>query len=372
MKPKILIIGAGFAGSTFARLAAEDGLCVDIIEKRNHLGGNSYSYQDGETGVEIHKYGPHIFHTNHEGVFHFISRFARLNSYTHKVKAISHGRVYSLPINLHTINQFFCKILSPAEAIDFIEKKRVRFDTILNFEEYVLNSIGRELYDAFYQSYTLKQWGKDPSQIPVSTAQRLPIRYNYDDNYFSDRYQGIPEQGYGALFAKLLNHENIKVYLDCNYHDVKASWRKDYAGLIFSGPIDEYFDYRYGKLPYRTIAFEKLISPEIQGTSVINHCDDSCDFTRIHEHKYFTPGKKCSMSVGFKEYSKEADDNSYPYYPVECDSSMEMMTRYRALANEETDVMFIGRLGNFKYFNMDQSIENAMHVYSMNRQRWLD
>lgn len=359
----LLVIGAGFAGATFARLAAEDGIKVSIIDKRDHIGGNSYSFLDKKTGIEIHKYGPHIFHTNSDVVFKFISRFTDLNSYVNRVKGISNGQIYSLPINLHTINQFFGKCLSPTEAKRFIETQRVEFSEIKNFEEYVLNSVGNDLYEAFFRDYTIKQWGIEPSKIPISTAKRLPLRFNYNDNYFDDKYQGIPEKGYGKLFEAIIGHENIKISLSCDYNDLRHSWRKKYDFLVFTGSIDEYFNYKYGELPYRTVAFEKIRAPEIQGNAVINYCDSSVKYTRIHEHKYFMPEKQYSNSIAFKEYSDETNSKYNPFYPVENQKSSEMMLNYSKLAQCEKNVLFLGRLGSFKYLNMDQVIANSMEAY---------
>ncbi len=367
MSKKILIVGAGFSGATFGRLAAEAGHQVTIIDRREHIGGNAYSYKDEETGIDVHKYGAHIFHTNDETVWNFVSRFTTFNGYVNRVKARSNGRIYTMPVNLHTINQFFNKTFSPGEAEAFIESLRVPVDRITNFEEFVTSSIGVELYEAFYKYYSIKQWGVQPQEINVSTAKRLPIRFIYDDNYFNDKYQGIPTDGYTPIFERMLDHPNIKVILGAEYADVKDSWRSRYDNLVFTGTIDYYFGHVYGKLPYRTIRFEEVRDKEIQGNAVINYTDMSQPFTRIIEHKYFAPGKKYDRSVGFLEYSEAADSSRDPYYPVRNEESDKIFARYEKLAKEEKDVLFIGRLAEFKYYDMHQVIGAAMAAF----RRWI-
>ncbi len=360
---KILIVGAGFAGSTFARLAAENNIQVDIIDQKNHIGGNSYSYSDKNTGIEIHKYGPHIFHTNSEKVYNFITRFCKLNNYINQVKAISNGNVFSLPITLHTINQFFGKTFSPSEAKLFIEQKRIKFEKIDNFEKVILNSIGKELYEAFFRDYTIKQWGKEPIEIPVSTAKRLPIRYNYNDNYFEDKYQGIPICGYYRLFKNILDHNNISILLNTEFKELEKYWKKKYDYLIYTGSIDEYFNNKLGKLPYRSVKFEKIIGTEIQGNAVINYTDMSVPFTRIHEHKYFTPNKKFKNSIGFKEFSLPFDGNNNQSYPIENREGIELFKQYYNMMKNEKNTVLIGRLAEFKYYNMDQVIKSSMNKF---------
>ena len=358
----ILVVGAGFSGATFARLAAEDDVRVDVIDRRDHIGGNCFSYEDGETGVEVHKYGPHIFHTCNESVFRFVSRFTNLNPFVHRVKAVCQGRDYPLPVNLDTINTFFGENLTPDEARVFIEEKRVRFPRITNFQEYVLDALGRELYEAFYHGYTLKQWGLDPCEIPVSTARRLPVRFDRDDRYFTDPHQGIPDRGYGALFENLLDHEKIRIILGCSHGEMKG-WQKKYDLMVFTGSIDEYFDYRFGELPYRSVRFEKMVAPDIQGCAVVNYCDAATPFTRIHEHRYFTPDRSFSKSIGFREFSHGTTSRSQPFYPIETRESRSLLKAYQGLAVDEEKVIFLGRLGNFQYLNMDQVIEGGMRAY---------
>ncbi len=367
MSKKLLIIGAGFSGATFGRMAAEAGHQVTIIDRRDHIGGNAYSYKDEETGVDVHKYGAHIFHTNDEGVWQFVNRWTEFNGYTNRVKARSNDRMYNLPVNLLTINQFFNKTFSPAEAETFIESLRVPCDRITNFEEFVTSSIGVELYEAFYKHYSIKQWGMQPHEINVSTAKRLPIRFNYDDNYFNDKYQGIPVDGYTKIFERMLDHENIKVILGAEYADVKDTWRGKYDNLVFTGTIDYYFDHVYGKLPYRTIHFEEIRGKEIQGNAVINYTDMSQPFTRIIEHKWFAPEKKYNGSIGHYEFSAAADSSANPYYPVRNEESDKIFAQYDKLAADEKDVLFIGRLAEFKYYDMHQVIGAALAAF----RRWV-
>ena len=366
---KILIVGAGFAGSTFARIAAEKDFSVDVIDKRDHSGGNSYSYKDSETGIEIHKYGPHIFHTTNEKVFEFVSRFTTFNGYIHKVKAIANGQVYSLPINLHTINQFYGKVFSPREARQFIEEKQVHIDKPENFEEVLLASIGRELYEAFFKDYTIKHWGMDPKEIPASTAKRLPIRYDYNDNYFNDKYQGIPVEGYGVLFNRILEHPNITVSLRTSFNEIRSKWQKKYDFLIFTGSIDEYYDYQRGYLPYRTVTFEEVRDTEIQGSAVINYTDTSVPFTRIHEHKYFTPDIEFKNSIAYKEFSVATTSEREPFYPINDKSGKAIYNQYKEMAAQEKDAIFIGRLAEYRYYNMDQVIDSSMKCFDTFLQR---
>ncbi len=367
MSKKILIVGCGFSGATFGRMAAEAGYQVTIIDRRDHIGGNAYTYQDEETGIDVHKYGAHIFHTNDDKVWSFVNRFSKFNNYTNRVKAISNGRIYTMPVNLHTINQFFNKNFSPKEAEAFIESLRVPCSRITNFEEFVTSSIGVELYEAFYKYYSIKQWGVNPTEINVSTAKRLPIRFVYDDNYFSDKYQGIPVDGYTALFERMLDHPNIRVILKTEYAGLKDTWRQRYNTMVFTGTIDYYFDHCFGKLPYRTIRFEEIRDKEIQGNAVINYTDMSKPYTRIIEHKYFAPGKKYESSVGYVEYSEAADSSRDPYYPVRNEESDKIYAQYDKLAEDEKDVLFIGRLAEFKYYDMHQVIGAALAAF----RRWV-
>lgn len=357
---KILIVGAGFSGATFARLAAESNFDVTVIDKKNHIGGNSYSYKDEETGIEIHKYGSHIFHTNSKEIWEFVNRFASFNNYIHKVKAKSCNSIFPMPINLFTINQFFKQTFTPIEAEKFIESKRVVYDKISNFEEYITGSIGVELYEAFFKYYTAKQWGEDPKKIAVSTAKRLPIRFYYNDNYFDDKYQGIPEDGYGNLFKRMLDHENIKIQLEADFSFYRSNWRNKFSLLVYTGSVDEYFNYLFGKLPYRTVWFKEIRDKEIQGCSVLNYTDNVKPFTRIHEHKWYTPDRTFENSIAFEEYSELTDSTGDPYYPIRNPTNDNLFFRYESIAKTEKDVIFIGRLAEYKYYDMHQVIGSSM------------
>ncbi len=360
---KILIVGAGFSGAVFARLATDAGHSISIIDRRNHIGGNCYSYTDKETGVEVHKYGPHIFHTNDKKVWDFINRYTDFNRYINRVKAITNGSVYSLPINLGTINQYFGKTFNPDQAKNFIEKKRINKSNINNLQDYVINSIGEELYEAFYKKYSLKQWGVDPREIALSTGKRLPIRYNYNDNYFNDRYQGIPKDGYTVIFNRLLDSKNIKVMLGHDFNEYCYNWRENFDFLVYSGSIDEYFDFECGELPYRTVTFKEIRGREIQGNAVINYTDDSVDFTRIHEHKWFTPEKSFERSVAFKEYASSTTSKYNPYYPIRNKENDKIFSEYKSLSLKEKNVIFLGRLAEYKYYDMHQVIASSMHKF---------
>ncbi len=359
-KTNFLIIGCGFAGATFANLAAERGYKVLLVDKRSHIGGNCYSYKDEESKVEVHKYGPHIFHTNSQKIWDYVNRFSKFNNYVNRVKARTGNKIYGLPINLHTINQFFEKDFTPDQARKHIDSIRVKGLRPRNFEEFVLHNLGHEMYEAFYKNYTIKHWGVQPKEIPVSTAKRLAIRFNYNDNYFNDQFQGIPLEGYTALFKRMVDHENIHLSLGEDFEDYRASWRHNFEHLIFTGSLDNYFNYEYGYLPYRTLRFEAIRGKDIIGNAVINYTDMSEKFTRIHEHKWFTPERKFENSIAFKEYPSDTDSRKSPIYPIRNEVSEKMYQAYSYKTQEEQDVTFVGRLGEFRYYDMHQVIAASM------------
>ena len=360
---KILIIGCGFGGAVFARLAADAGHNVTIIDKRKHIGGNCFTSKDEETGIEVHKYGPHIFHTNDKRVWDFLKKYTDFNSYINRVKAVSGGKVYSLPINLGTINQFFGKTFSPSEAQGFIENKRIDIKKVNNLEDYILSSLGKELYEAFYKHYSTKHWGVAPKKIALSTAKRLPIRYNYNDNYFNDKYQGIPKEGYTIIFKRLLEHKSIRVQLESDFDEFKDRWRENFDHLVYTGSIDEYFGYKFGELPYRTVTFKEIRGKEIQGSAVINYTDNKAKYTRIHEHKWFTPEKSFDSSLAFKEFSSQTTSKLNPYYPIRNVSNDIIYSRYNGLSDKEKNVIFLGRLAEYKYYDMHQVIASSMSKF---------
>ena len=358
-----LIVGSGFAGAAFARLAADSGLSSDIIEKRNHIGGNCFTYRDEISGVEVHKYGPHIFHTSDDGVWEFVNRFTAFNGFINRVKGACGGGIYSLPINLHTINQFFGKTFRPQEAETFIDSIRHRYLSPANFEEYILYSLGEELYRAFFRDYTIKQWGVHPREIDIGTAKRLPVRFTYNDDYYDGRYQGIPSEGYSKMFDRMIENKKIHLALETSFDEFRETWRSKYRCLVYTGSIDQYFKYAFGYLPYRTITFNELRSKEIQGNAVINYTDMAVPFTRVHEHKWFTPEKRFQESIGFEEYSAATDSRNNPFYPIRNRNSEQILKRYEELAALENDVIFVGRLAEYRYYDMDQVIGASMSKF---------
>ncbi len=360
MKTDFLIIGCGLAGVTFANLAAEHGYTVRLTDRRAHIGGNCYSYKDEESQVEVHKYGPHIFHTNSTKIWEYVNRFTAFNNYVNRVKARTGNRVYGMPINLHTLNQFFGKDFTPAEAEKHIDSIRDKELKPTNFEEYVLHNLGRELYEAFYKYYTTKHWGVDPTEIPISTAKRLPIRFNYNDNYFNDQFQGIPVNGYTEMIQRMLDHKNIHVSLGEDFELYRAGWRQNFKHLVFTGSIDNYFNYNNGYLPYRTLRFEAVRGKEIIGNAVMNYTDMSESFTRMHEHKWFTPERKFDKSIAFKEYPGNTDSRKNPIYPIRNPDSTAMFQAYNDQAKAEENVTFVGRLAEFRYYDMHQVIAASM------------
>lgn len=359
---KFCIVGAGFSGAVTARHLALKGHEVLVVDERAHLGGNCHTFRDPETGVMVHKYGPHIFHTNHEHVWSYIQNFGRFRPYVNRVKAISSGRVYTLPVNLLTINQFFGKTMGPAEARRFIADKADRTITQpANFEEQALSMIGRDLYLAFFRGYTRKQWGLDPTALPASILKRLPVRFNYDDNYFSHPYQGIPEDGYTALVEKMFDVPGLTLRLGTRFEDVSANGAFDH--VFYTGPLDRYFGFAHGRLGYRTLDFERFDDEgDHQGTAVINYCDEDVPFTRISEHKHFAPWEADTFekTVCFREYSRLATPGDTPYYPIRLATETRMLEDYIALARQVKGVSFLGRLGTYRYLDMDVTIAEAL------------
>ena len=355
----ILIVGAGFSGATIARILAEAGLSVDIIDSRDHLAGNCHSARDAETGVMVHIYGPHIFHTDDSEVWDFIRRYGTMMPYTNRVKSTVGGQVYSLPINLHTINQFYGKTLRPAEAHAFLaEQADNSIAEPQNFEEQALKCVGRALYEAFFKGYTQKQWGLDPRTLPASILKRLPVRFNYDDNYFAHRYQGMPQDGYTAIVAAMLDHPNIHLRLNTRY---QRSDSAAYAHTFYSGPLDGYFDYQHGRLDYRTLDFERFTAPgDYQGTAVMNYGDLDVPYTRITEHKHFAPWENHDNTVCYREYSRACGENDLPYYPIRLTAAQPLLDTYQQAARSLESITFIGRLATYRYLDMDITIREAL------------
>lgn len=356
----VAIVGAGFSGAVIARELADAGVACVVFDERKHVAGNCHTERDSETGVNVHKYGPHIFHTDNEEVWAYMNKYGEMMPYTNRVKTTYDGKVYSLPINLHTLNQFFGKSMRPEEARSFIREKADQSITSPEtFEEQAQSMLGDELYQAFFRGYTRKQWGMEPTELPASILKRLPIRFNYDDNYFFHKYQGIPENGYTEIVQNILDHKLIEVKLGQRYDGFK----QNYEHVFYSGSIDSYFNYKLGRLGYRTLRFEKETHDgDYLGTAVMNHGDFETPYTRISEHKHFSPWEQHERTVIFKEYSSLCGENDIPYYPIRQVKEKGMLEEYEKLATEETDVTFVGRLGTYRYIDMDVTIDEALQV----------
>ena len=356
---RILLVGAGLTGAVIARELAEAGHDCRVIDSRPHVAGNCHTERDGDTGVMVHVYGPHIFHTDDEEVWAYVNRHARFLPYQNRVKTTAQGRVYSLPVNLLTINQFFGTTLRPDEARAFIEDKADKTITDpQNFEEQALRFVGPQLYEAFFKGYTEKQWGCSPRELPASILKRLPLRFNYDDNYFFHRFQGMPEDGYTAMIARILDHPRIEVSLETPYC---PAMREDADHVFWSGPLDGYFDYRLGRLGYRTLDFERFtFQGDYQGCAVMNYGDRDVPYTRITEHKHFSPWESHEGSVCYREFSRAAEPGDIPYYPIRLVVEKALLGQYEELAQQEAGVSFVGRLGTYRYLDMDVTIREAL------------
>ncbi|EKE44524.1 hypothetical protein OCGS_1362 [Oceaniovalibus guishaninsula JLT2003] len=358
---RILLVGAGLSGAVIARALAEAGHRATVIDARAHIAGNCHTERDAETGVLVHVYGPHIFHTDDEGVWAYVNRHARFRPYRNRVKSTAQGAVYSLPINLHTINQFFGRTMRPDEARRFIEAQA---DTSIadprTFEEQALRFVGPDLYRAFFKGYTEKQWGCSPADLPASILKRLPVRFNYDDNYFFHRFQGMPEDGYTPVVASILDHPGIDVHLDTPFVSDMAA-RHDH--VFWSGPLDGYFGYDLGRLGYRSLTFERFrATGDWQGCAVMNYGDPDVPFTRITEHKHFAPWETHEGSVLYREYSKACGADDTPYYPIRLVREKALLSQYVARAAGTGNVTFVGRLGTYRYLDMDVTIREALNA----------
>ena len=354
----VMVVGAGFSGSVVAHFLATEGYKVLVVDERNHLGGNCHTFRDDASGIMVHKYGPHIFHTDDAEVWDFVNRFATFKTYVNRVKTTVGGKVYSLPVNLHTINQFFDKSFSPGQAAEFIADISEDIESPQNFEEQALAFVGSDLYEAFFKGYTKKQWGVDPVELPASILKRLPLRFNYNDNYFSHRFQGIPDEGYTHIIEKLLDHPYIKVELGKKIRRADAS---DFDHVFVSGPLDAWFDYSEGELGYRTLDFEEIRAEgDFQGCAVMNYGDESVSYTRISEHKHFAPWESHDKTIAFKEYSRACGRDDIPYYPIRLVNEKAILQKYIDLARNENNISFIGRLGTYRYLDMDVTIREAM------------
>jgi len=353
-----IIAGAGFAGSVLAeRLATKANKKVLIIDKRNHIGGNTYDYFNKD-GILVHKYGPHIFHTKAKDVFDYLGQFTQWRPYEHRVLASVDGQLVPIPINLTTINTLYGLHLTADQVTDFFASKAEKKDVIRTSEDVVVNSVGRELYEKFFKGYTRKQWDLDPSELDASVTARVPTRTNKDDRYFTDTFQAMPAHGYTALFEKMLSHPNIKIMLNTDYKEVMDFI--PHKSLIYTGPIDSFFNYCYGKLPYRSIEFrfETHDQEFYQQTGTVNYPSNQ-PYTRITEFKYLTGQKHSKTSIVY-EYPKAEGD---PYYPIPRPENMEIYKKYRLLAATIPNTYFTGRLGTYKYYNMDQVVAQALSTF---------
>jgi UDP-galactopyranose mutase len=356
----ILIVGAGLSGAVIGRTLAEAGHHITIQEARTHVAGNCHTERCADTGILVHAYGPHIFHTDDTGVWDYVNSFARFRPFQNRVKTTRGGLVYSLPINLHTINQFFGRCFNPEEARRFIAKEQAdqSITNPQNFEEQALHMIGPALYEAFFKGYTEKQWGLSPVHLPASILKRLPLRFNYNDNYYAHRFQGLPEKGYTALVEAILDHPGIDLHLDSPFTPEQAG-RADH--LFWSGPLDAYFGQRHGPLGYRTLDFERFTATgDWQGCAVMNYGDPEVPYTRITEHKHFSPWEQHAQTVCYREYARACGPDDIPYYPIRLAHEKEVLTQYEALAASETGVTFVGRLGTYRYIDMDVTIREAL------------
>ncbi|MHB1424479.1 MAG: UDP-galactopyranose mutase [Gemmataceae bacterium] len=361
-----IVVGAGFYGATIAeRIAAVLGRKVCVLERRSHIGGNSYSEKDSATGIEYHKYGSHLFHTNSEEVWRYLRRFTAFTNYRHRVLTVHKGQVYPMPINLGTICAFFGRHLSPSEARELIRRQTSAEDVCRadNLEEKAIALIGRPLYEAFIRDYTKKQWQTDPRQLPASIINRLPVRFNFEPYYFTDKYEGLPEHGYTAVFRRMLDSPLIDIRLGVDFFNLRDAVQPDQL-VIYTGPIDRYFDYRLGALAWRTLDFEReaLAIDDYQGAAVINYADEDVRFTRIHEFKHLHP-ERCYPSgrtLICREYSRFARRDDEPYYPVNTARDRQLFAAYNRLAGRERNVLFGGRLGSYQYLDMHQAIGAAL------------
>ncbi len=354
-----LVVGAGFAGATIAeRLAVHAGKKVVICDKRPHIGGNAYDHYD-DAGVLVHKYGPHIFHTNSRDVYEYLSRFTEWRPYQHRVLASVDGQLLPIPINLDTVNRLYGTNYTSLELEQFFRSVAEPVPAVRTSEDVIVSKVGRELYEKFFRNYTRKQWGLDPSELDACVTSRVPVRTNLDDRYFTDTYQVMPLHGYTRMFEKILTHPNIKILLNADYREVESAI--PHREVIFTGPVDEFFDYRFGRLPYRSLQFqfETRNLPVAQSGPVINYPNENA-YTRVTEFKYLT-GQEHPKTTLVYEFSQAEGD---PYYPIPQPANAALYKRYQELADATPGVHFLGRLGTYRYYNMDQVVAQALSFYA--------
>jgi len=363
MTKKYLIIGAGFSGTVLANQLCKNVDClIDIWDEREHIAGNCHTKRDGQTGIMVHEYGPHIFNTDKKEIWDFVNSIVEFKPYVHRVKAMSNGKIYSLPVNLDTINKLFDKSFTPAQAKEFLETLADKtIEDPQNFEEQALRFIGKELYYAFFYGYTKKQWGCEPTELPASILKRIPVRFNYDDNYHNNIYTGIPTDGYTALMEKLIDDQNITVTLNKKFDpqdDVSA-----YDHVFYTGPIDAYFNFKHGRLGYRTVTFQKNYADgDYQGVTQMNFCDAGISHTRITEPKHFTYWEQHDKTIWIKEFSKETESTDIPYYPKRLANDKALLLKYRGDAEALQKISFLGRLATYRYMDMHNVIGEALDL----------
>ena len=371
--PDLLIVGSGLFGLTIAeRAAVEHGAKVTIIDRRPHVGGNAYSEIDEQTGIEVHKYGAHLFHTSNERVWEYVNRFTTFTGYQHKVYTTHQGEVFPMPINLGTVNQFFRAAYTPDEARELIAEQagELAGTDPENLDEKGISLIGRPLYEAFIKNYTGKQWQTDPKDLPASIISRLPVRYTYNNRYFNDTFEGLPTDGYTAWLERMADHPNIEVQLETDYFDPSQPLNKDSTRgnipVVYTGPVDRYFDFELGELGWRTIDLETehLDVGDFQGTSVMNYADEEVPYTRIIEPRHFHPERDYpkDRTLIQREYSRFADSGDEPYYPINSGTDRERLKAYRRLADAEPRTLFGGRLGTYQYLDMHMAIGSALSM----------
>ena len=374
MTADLVVVGSGLFGLTIAEQAATElGLKVALLDRRSHIGGNAYSEKEKQTGIEVHRYGAHLFHTSNERVWEYVNRFTEFTNYVHRVYTRHNGIVYPMPINLGTINQFFNAAYSPAEAKALIAEQagELAGTDPQNLNDKGISLIGRPLYEAFIKHYTAKQWQTPPEELPASIISRLPVRYNYDNRYFNDKYEGLPVDGYAAWLERMAAHPNIEVHLNTDFFEPGHQYsRENVLGqipVVYTGPVDRYFDYAEGDLSWRTIDLEEEVLPieDFQGCSVMNYPDADVPFTRIHEFRHFHPERDYTKdaTVIMREYSRFANKGDEPYYPVNTSVDREKLLAYRDPAKGENNVLFGGRLGTYKYLDMHMAIGAALSMF---------
>jgi UDP-galactopyranose mutase len=366
----LVVVGSGFFGLTIAERCTRDlGLRVLVVERRHHIGGNAYSEREPDTGIEIHRYGAHLFHTSNDRIWEYANRYTGFTGYQHRVFSVYKGRVYPMPINLATICEYFGRVMSPDEARALVAEQAAEVDSerAANLEQRAVSLIGRPLYEAFIRGYTYKQWQTDPAELPPEIITRLPVRYTFNNRYFSDTYEGLPIDGYTAWLERMADHPGIEVRLNTDFGDLRSGVIGN-VPVVYTGPLDAYFGHCAGDLGWRTLDFdtEVLATGDFQGTPVMNYADEDVPFTRIHEFRHFHPERAWypeDKTVIMREFSRFADRGDEPYYPINRAEDRTRLLAYRELAEREPDVLFGGRLGTYKYLDMHMAIGSALSMY---------